>query len=773
MQNIRIRNPLQINDWPIIGFLKVILGIQLAVWLIIGLDVLDWQIPGLRQIICFIYIIYIPGVIILRVLRLHKLGNIETLLYSVGLSVAAVMFTGLFMNAVYPLFWISRPISVTPLMTTLSALILILCIISFIRDKSFDDPEYIEIKKSLSPSTLFLCLLPFCSIFGTYLVNFYNSNILLLLLLGVIALVVFLVSIGRCIPRELNVWTIFAIALSLVFYRSLISMYITGFDVHDEYYVASRVINTGVWDFSLRMNYNSTLSIAMLGPIASLICAIDLTWIYKIVYPLLLALALAGLYRVYQKQVDDRIAFLGCFFFMATSYFYTAFPTVPRQIVGFYFLVLLIMLITERNIGVVKAALLFVVISFSLAVSHYAVSFVYMVVLFTAWLILTLGQRLPLPKSIKNLYCRFSRDHEHSPDERQTSSIMGYAIVGFISVLLFAVFNFTWYIFASSSVVFDALVEYAHHIFNSITLNVLVVAPEQAWSAMIEQFQASILRGILFRVEDIIRRMVQILIIVGFMIALFRPAGLKLAKEYIALSVVPFLIYLVCIPVPFSLPLLLAPRSDLNRFIYIVLIVLALYFAIAGKALFQLLIRVVRLLRFEMKFQLSSAILSLFVVLYFLLQSGFIWETTNLFPSLSYSIGQESTKKYGRPVDITALYSAVTPEQDVLSARWLSQNMKTGAPIYAMYSDIRIHTLSSYAMIPRNSVVPITTKTKTVEKNAYVYLQYVNVFEGIATDFDISQYAGQELILNPMDELSSVTQNKNKIYSNGGSEIYK
>ena len=39
---MQINNPLQINDWEINKFLKVVLAIQFALWGVIGLDVMDF-----------------------------------------------------------------------------------------------------------------------------------------------------------------------------------------------------------------------------------------------------------------------------------------------------------------------------------------------------------------------------------------------------------------------------------------------------------------------------------------------------------------------------------------------------------------------------------------------------------------------------------------------------------------------------------------------------------------------------------------------------------
>ena len=127
---MRISNPLQMNDWGIKKFFTVVLTIQLAVWGVIGLDAIGLEVPVLRQVIGLAYLSFVPGVVILRILRLHRLGSIETLLYSVGLSLATVMFGGAIINTVYPLFGISKPISLMPLMVSFTVLINLMKIVT-------------------------------------------------------------------------------------------------------------------------------------------------------------------------------------------------------------------------------------------------------------------------------------------------------------------------------------------------------------------------------------------------------------------------------------------------------------------------------------------------------------------------------------------------------------------------------------------------------------------------------------------------------------------
>ena len=70
---VTISNPLQMNDWGIKKFLKVILAIQVMVWVLVGLEASGMHIPFLTELVGFIYLTFVPGVVILRIFRLHKL----------------------------------------------------------------------------------------------------------------------------------------------------------------------------------------------------------------------------------------------------------------------------------------------------------------------------------------------------------------------------------------------------------------------------------------------------------------------------------------------------------------------------------------------------------------------------------------------------------------------------------------------------------------------------------------------------------------------------
>jgi len=156
---MQVINPLQMNDWNIRKFLTVILSIQFAVWGLIGLDALNISIPVLRQLICFVYLTFIPGIVILRVFKSHDLGNIKTILYSSSLSIAVLMFTGAAVNLICLFFHIYNPISSFYIIITISLLVIVLSILSYLRDNDYNKVEYLNTEDLVSKWFLILILL--------------------------------------------------------------------------------------------------------------------------------------------------------------------------------------------------------------------------------------------------------------------------------------------------------------------------------------------------------------------------------------------------------------------------------------------------------------------------------------------------------------------------------------------------------------------------------------------------------------------------------------
>ena len=745
---MQINNPLQINDWEIKKFLKVILAIQFAMWCVIGWDVTSGQIPILRQLIGFIYLTFIPGILILRILKLHKLGNIETLLYTVGLSIATLMFTGLFMNHVYPLIGIFRPISIVPLILTISVVVLILCIISYVRDKDFSDPSFSGIKNVLSPPALFLCLIPFLAIFGTYLVNFHHSNILLMFLIVIIALIVLLIAFDKFIPKNLYPLAVFVIAISLLLHTALISMYLTGSDIHYELYLTNPVKADSLWDSTIPSTVNAMLSIVMLSPIFSIICDMSLTWVYKLIYPLLFSLVPLCLYRVFQKQTDDRIAFLACFFFVSINTFYTGMLGLARQQIAELFLVLLILSMIDKNMNKMKRSFLFIIFGVSLAVSHYGTAYVYMLALILVWLIMVSMDYLTVQKLINNLYSKFDRYKSEKLAGNPVSKNVENRPIRLTFVLIFITFTLAWYMFVSSSSAFDTIIGLGNRITSSIYTDFLNPEVAEGMELMLKQPQP----GPLHEVNRVMLYLNQIFIITGCIVLLLKHREMKFEREYVVFSMINLAICFAGVSVPFFASL------NMPRLYHITLFFLAPFCVIGGITVLRVMSKVVRVPWTNKSVRTSLKVLSVYFVIFMLFSTQFVWEITDDNPA-SISLSQDKPVAFRR----------VVHEQDMIGAEWLSVHRDNSIPIYANAYTYALDMLWAYGFVPKEQVIRALDEPELweIEGDYYVFLNYVNVVRDVIFYRPKKRLIQQHSLHNDTF-FHYIHNHKNKIYDYGG-----
>ncbi|KDE54359.1 hypothetical protein EI28_03205, partial [Methanoculleus sp. MH98A] len=213
---MQIRNPVTLNDWRIPSYFIVVLGLQLGLLFIQLLGTTNSSALFLQAILGFAFFSFIPGIIVLRIMRIHRLSTLETLLYAVGLSIAILMFTGLLMSVLYPLVGISRPLSPGSTLLTVNITTSILLLLSLARDQKSPEPGYIDTGAFLSRPALLLYLVPLLTIIGTYFVNQYHSNGILMLVIAFIAVIPVLVGLNRVIPEVLYPLAILSVSISLL-----------------------------------------------------------------------------------------------------------------------------------------------------------------------------------------------------------------------------------------------------------------------------------------------------------------------------------------------------------------------------------------------------------------------------------------------------------------------------------------------------------------------------------------------------------------------------
>lgn len=106
----------------------------ILVFLILTSLAILFDIPVVRQFSGFIFLTFIPGFLLLSILKLNKLGLAEKIVLSVGLSVAFSMLFGLALNTSLPAAGYTKPLSTASLLISFSIATIVLAIVAYMRN---------------------------------------------------------------------------------------------------------------------------------------------------------------------------------------------------------------------------------------------------------------------------------------------------------------------------------------------------------------------------------------------------------------------------------------------------------------------------------------------------------------------------------------------------------------------------------------------------------------------------------------------------------------
>jgi len=676
-----------------------------------------FDVPVARQVIGFVYFTFVPGFIIIKLLKLDKLDGVETILFSVGLSVAFLMLAGFFINEFCFLFGVLQPLSLMPSMIILNSLILIGGVLIYLRS---EDVKLLCGDSSWpSALTLFFVCLPILGVVGAMWVNAYGSNLFLLFMIVAISLSFIIgVIFKKQLPLKLYSFAVLMIAISLLFHSSLISKYLVSFgsDNPIEYYVFKITENNAHWSsgiYSGHLGYgrvNSMLSVTILPTIYSSLLNMDATWVLKILYPLIFSFVPLALYQLWRKNVGEKRAFIAAFLFMTQNTFYTEMLGLNRQIIAELFFVLLLLVVLSREMKSFNKMIFFMIFSVALVTSHYALAEIFLLFIFLVWISLVAMKR---------------------SSRKITITI----------VVFFFVAMFSWYIYTSNAAVFDNLVSFGNYVYEqmdqffnpasrgqTILRGLGLESPPTIWNTFSRAFAY----------------LTQFLIVVGFVGLITKRINIQLEKESFIFTIMAMIFLGALIAVPG-----LANTMNMTRFYHILLFFLAPLCVLGA----ELLVKFVS----ERRAEFGASILLLVVLVpYFLFQTGFVYEVTG---TQSWSL---PLSKHRMDTVFLRGYMGCFDESDVLGALWMSKNVDTqSSKTYADHSS-KFNVLTSYGMIYRGNMEVLSNVT-VLSTNDNVYFSRVNVVDGVV---------GGSHLWN-ITSISQVLDFANKMYSNGECEIYK
>lgn len=362
-----------------------------------------FNVPIYRQVFGFLFLMILPGYLILKVLDIN-LDFLTELLLSWGLSVSFVLLIGLALNSSMLSIGYEKPLSSASILISFSILYILLATVHYVisLNKSKDKISALNINNLLdnwkislhkytsnldltSSEKAFLILpiiLPSLSILGMHLMNTNANNIVIILMLTIVSIYVLLVCIfNNYYSNRLYPISIFSISLSLILLLPLRSNHLIGIDTHIEYYFFQTTLNNLYWEAFANSTLDSSLSISLLPTIFQSVFNIPSEILFKLLYPIIFSISPLIVFVISRKYINDSYAFLAsCFYMFQWIFIWTEYNS--RTSVAILFFALTIMVLFNNNIGDATKKLLMIIFMASCIMSHYSTTYIFFFIIF-------------------------------------------------------------------------------------------------------------------------------------------------------------------------------------------------------------------------------------------------------------------------------------------------------------------------------------------------------------------------------------------------------
>lgn len=702
---------------------RAITGFIVLIILIATTDVaVLLDIPVLRQGLGFLVLTFLPGLIILFLLRLDKLGLAEKLALSVGISIAFLMLFGWLTNQLCLAVGFMTPLSTTSVICWLSAALIILSVLAYIRNKeAFSSfPFHFELNTRAKLLLLLPAIFPILSFLGTHLLNTSDNNVILLVFLFLVPVSVILITFARDeVSRDMYPIALVMITVALLSMWWLRWQY-WGYDNQQELYIFHETLSSSHWALWGYSTYDSCLTISLLPSIYQSLLNINLVpqYLFKGLPTLVLSFTPLVIYIISKRYIRHQYAFLAAFFFMSQGAFlYSAIN--DRTMYGVFFFAVSVMVLFSRELQGVNQRLLFITFIVSGVVSHYSSTLVFFFILLLSGLLIAIFRKYVTLRAITPAF-----------------------------IALFFALIFLWYS-QLTEVPFRLGVLYFNTTFKNLGYFFFAEMKSPSMTLLVGSGLGE--RGVLEHIHFVITWLSFAFIAVGVIGAITRFRQMittpqsenskaeflkeKFEVTYVAMALVCSGLLLGFLTLPY-----VSLGYSPDRTFCLTLPILSSFLIIGGILISKYL-------------RLSSRLLILALVIsYFIFFTGWVYEVAGVHKSDVLS-------------SETEFYDYVyTHDEEVQAAQFIKEHTGEEAKIHALDS-MAGYRLVGQAMIPfyRVDVYGI------IQYNphpGYVYLSYYNAAEGKVPERDNPN------IQYSLAKYLPLLANDNKIYDNGGSELY-
>jgi uncharacterized membrane protein len=508
------------------------------------------------------------------------------------------------------------------------------------------------------------------------------------------------------------------------------SPFVVGDDAQFEFFVFRVTEIRGFWgpfdsiiNTRVPLYYNSMLSVTILPTVFLSLTNIHSDLLFKLLYPFIFSLVPTALYGIYKNEVGRSTALIAVLFFVFTiNAFFGELIGVNRQIVGEFFLVLSIFLWLDKAMPLRDKRLLLIIFGFSLAISHYSIAILYIILLS---FIVTISSIKPKFDEVFN-----------------TSTIL----------TIFGI-TFLWYAFSTSSILIDIIATIQNTFAGLANFNPSAAGVASTIYGLPDVFTVA------SWINLVTSGIVTVSLAMGIFIVILCNKSIQISGKYRMVILCSAAIFAISYLFP-----TIGATINFTRFYAITFLFLSPCIPLGAFSLLKIVESALKRKRFHFERSLqsnskiSTTLVALLLCTYLFSQSGFV----------NYVVGGAI---HSTTFDHYRIYESNDPtvqiwfnnayiyNQDALSALWLSKYMNISS-IY-VYADISSasHTLTSQGLIPWRLIGFLFNDTK-LGQGDFLYLSNLNLVKGIVPS-SMGIFNTTELSLN----------RTNLIYCNGASEI--
>ncbi|MCE5338467.1 MAG: DUF2206 domain-containing protein [Methanomicrobiaceae archaeon] len=724
-------------------FYAVLISIFLSTLGMMLLNNYIFPIPILQSVLGFVFIAFVPGVLILKILNVSKIGFVRFIAYSVGLSLSYTLFIGLIISVLLPLIGITHPFSEAAIVLSLSIGYIILVLIDYLRQHQLI--VYVNVSGNKNVY-IYSLLIPLVTIIGSQTVCFPLNPILIPMSITGILFILLLFSMTREIDKNHYPLIIYVVGLTLIYSHSLIFESLIEFgDGFFEWKWSNLILSQQVWDPTIIGNLNSCLSLTVLIPILSIVMNLPSVWVIKAICPIIYAIVPVILYEIYATVTkNDKIAFLSAMFFVSMFVYFTIMIGLVRQQFAELFLCLLLLLMVDRHMSQLNRNLLIILFSIAIVFSHYAIASIFLLILIgcaLTVLFLRIIRPCVLSSKFKSIQHIKNNDSEQLRPNKVNFQLILSKYIFFYMIIVIA-----YAILVTQSSTFNALVLIGKSIVSGMDLG--FINPETTQSLALVQ-------AIPKEMIDKIYKMLQIvpvcLISVGVIRDLIKPETEVLNQEYRIFSLQAFLLCVACFGLPYF-----AATINTSRMYHISLIFLAPYCIIGGTFIIK---RLGGMISNNFPQKKSLQIMTIFLIIFIPFNSGLIYERPGEIDPIQ------------SPPDISNRPHFY--QSEFIAASWMSSNIDSSDQ--TIYTDTFNTYLLNYAGAPYRFIVGDNNIEINYEDVSYLYFGKNNLVNHrvwvSAPGEDVRQAFASVSI--DSTTTSKIDLNMNTLYDNGDANVYK